>query len=176
MAPVRIVAVVLSGTVVFASDGWLDRPFETWTPQETRSVLRDSPWAGTARVRVDVRGGGFSRPWTLKAHAVWSSALPVRQAEWRRRNPKAHDVSDADLAALAVVPAGYLISVSLDGADLVSMLASDGDRGLLSAVLRQGNLVIPAVSTRGGWLNEASEIERALRAPERHERQQLALL
>ena len=58
-----------------AADFWEEKDFTTWSDEEVREMLTDSPWAKSVRITVS-RGATECANVTI----TWKSALPIKQA------------------------------------------------------------------------------------------------
>ena len=139
-----LLGTVLAAAATDAAQAWQSKPFNTWTDEELKEVVTDSPWAGRADLtRVQTPGSGFA-PISQFALVSWSSALPLRQAEERGRLKTGAGVSRETEARLAATPASYVITVTIRGTLRPSDLLSQSARIRSVTALRR--LGKPSVS------------------------------
>jgi hypothetical protein len=130
-----------------AAHVWESKPFHTWTDQELKQVLTDSPWAGKASLTY-VR----TRPQPIQEEAIvtWASARVMRQALARKEfGPTAELPKDVE-RIIERTPSMYIVTVTISkGA------ASDGHAQRAEAMQAEtflqlpGKPPIPAVSAEG---------------------------
>ena len=81
-----------------AADFWIKKPYQNWSPEETKRMLEDSPWATTltlggmqpvAGVNPGYRGEMETSP-TISYTMQFRSARPIREAQVRTSQLNAH--------------------------------------------------------------------------------------
>jgi hypothetical protein len=120
-----VVLIVLSLGVLFASDFWLQKSYTEWTENEVEKILNQSPWAKPVRISTSpmapraqgasIQGGAVPQPREINLTVRWESALPVKQAQAKRRfGAQAGEVQEA-LDYINRNETAYIVSVSGEG-------------------------------------------------------------
>ena len=131
---------VAVGLSVVAADFWDEKPFRSWSDNEVKKMLTDSPWADEVAVALPpqlrptgqdsgfspttgrsggapaVRGGGrepggFTDPSRARMSVSWRSALPVKQALLRELVGEGGELSPENEAYMERDAGFYIIAV-----------------------------------------------------------------
>jgi len=117
---------LVSGRVLASSQDWVKSPATSWSASQIEAFLKDSPWAGKAKVQHAAR---IAYP-KHQAVVTWESAPLVRLARVRSGSSL---VSAASRGALA-----YTVSVRLWGtARALELMDSPPSRQSRTAMLRR---------------------------------------
>ncbi len=83
-----ILLYVLAVNFVFSQKDWEKKPYQSWTKDNVKEILSDSPWVKTVNyqevLNTSPQLGTVISP-TTSARMVLRSALPIRQALLRQR-------------------------------------------------------------------------------------------
>ena len=118
---------VAVGLSVVAADFWDEKPFRSWSDNEVKKMLTDSPWADEVAVALPpqlrltredsgFRGGGrepggFTDRSRVRMSVSWRSARPVKQALLREQIGEGVELSPENLAYLERDTRFYIIGV-----------------------------------------------------------------
>jgi hypothetical protein len=88
------------------------KPFTQWSEKDVEKLLTDSPWAGKASLTHARDGANLGQVPDWKLTVTVQSALPIRQALLLRSLGPGAAVPQEAEAALAAVPARYILAIS----------------------------------------------------------------
>lgn len=121
-------AAVLTLVATEAASKWQYKPFNSWTDEELKEIVTNSPWAGRADLTwIQTPGSSFA-PIGQFALVSWSSALPLRQAEERSKLRAGTAVPRETEARLAATQDRYIITVTIRGTLRPSDTLSSSER------------------------------------------------
>jgi hypothetical protein len=144
---------------VGAAEVWESKPFNTWTADELKKVLTNSPWAGKGGVTYTRARGASSQPIEDSAIITWNSALPMRQALAREQLGVMTEVPKEVDAFLAETPGIYVVSLKISGG-----MGSSGYAAQVAAIQKETFLLrddkdpIPAIQAEGRVLDKDGKV------------------
>src|SRR5262245_12806808 len=118
----RRLLTALSGLVVFSvvavgakTTVWETKPFNTWTAEELKEILADSPWAGKGGISRIKSNGGSGQPIEEQILVTWLTSRPMREALVRGQIGPNGAMTKEIEAFLAQPQDAYIVSVKLSG-------------------------------------------------------------
>lgn len=142
-APLILICLAIP-LAALAADFWTKKPYQTWSAEETRKMLEESPWATTLTIggiqgntiSIDPptnRGYDPSFSYTLQ----FRSARPIREAQVRAQQLNAHyDNMTVDQRAAFDANAAKFLSATFPGRVIVAVTfhtSAQGQDSWLSA-------------------------------------------
>lgn len=125
-----LLAVLLSATLLWAGDPWVEKPYTEWTEEDIEKVLEDSPWAHKVRMQVQKRLESSELLMTVNRvfTVQWASSLTVRQALTRQWQLQGKANEKEGERFLSAPPPDYI--VILRGYDLTDLAPASLQRAL----------------------------------------------
>lgn len=157
---------VMAGTAVGAAGVWETKAFNTWTDAELKTVLTDSPWAGKAGISYVKTNGASSQPIEDVGVVMWSSALPMRQADVREQIAPGTPIPEQVAKALGQSWDKYVIAIKVSGGTNSSSYARGAAASLAETFLeRDGKPPIAAARSEGRMLDKDGKVVPMPAAP-----------
>ena len=122
-------------SAVGAATPWESKPFNTWTAEELKLLLGNSPWSGKGSITRVKSNGGTSQPIEETVVISWNTALPMREALIREQIGLNGAVTPAIENFLAQQPNAYVIAVKIAGGNNATSYARQANAALKETMI-----------------------------------------
>jgi len=169
MVPLLLVS--LTVTIAAGADFWTKKPYQSWSADETRRMLEESPWATTlplSSVQTNIttsdaphnkgyRSEMETNP-TISYTVQFRSAQPIREAQVRSSQLNSHyDAMSADKKAAFDASAGKFLAATFPDRVLVAVTFHTNVQDYVSELRSYWTDQSPAKLNKSVYLNTSTD-------------------